>query len=329
MPANVSVSLRCTVAASRKAIAAVVALTAFAAPALAHEGKPLAPHDLAAAWELAPLVVLPIVLSAWLYARGVRALWRRSGRGHGVRRWEAAAFAAGWLSLAVALVSPVHALGTVLFSAHMAQHELLMALAAPLLVLGRPVVAWLWAVPLSWRRAIGAAARTPRARSSWRLVSEPFAAWSLHAAALWAWHAPRFYEAAVASDALHALQHAAFIGTALLFWWSLIHGRRRTLGYGAAVLYLFTTALHTSALGALLVFSDSLWYPSYAATSGTWGLSPLEDQQLAGLIMWVPAGVSYLIAALVLFAGMLRASDERVTRAEAAGSIAPRGVETA
>jgi cytochrome c oxidase assembly factor CtaG len=125
------------------------------------------------------------------------------------------------------------------------------------------------------------------------------------------------------SDPVHALQHLSFLGTALLFWWTIIHahapgGRARAASFGAAVLLLFGTALHSGALGALLTFSRRLWYPAYGAASATWGLTPLEDQQLAGLIMWIPATFAYLIAALILFSNWLRASEERVHEQELA-----------
>lgn len=107
----------------------------------------------------------------------------------------------------------------------------------------------------------------------------------------------------------HTAQHVSFLVSALLFWWALIrvHGARRQ--YGAAVLYLFATMLHTSLLGALLTFSNVTWYPAYAETTEAWGLSPLEDQQLAGLVMWAPPGFVYLRAALALFAFWLNSFD--------------------
>jgi putative membrane protein len=120
------------------------------------------------------------------------------------------------------------------------------------------------------------------------------------------------YQATLASETLHTLQHVSFLGTALLFWWALLHGREGRLGRPAAVIYLFTTAMHTSLLGVLLTFSDRLWYPLYDGTTVLWGLSPLEDQQLAGVIMWVPAGVAYLIAALALAATWLKEPAPRL-----------------
>ena len=110
----------------------------------------------------------------------------------------------------------------------------------------------------------------------------------------------------------------SFLISALLFWWALVHGREGRLGYGAGVVYLFTTAIHTSVLGALLTVAQTTWYPVYSARTVAWGLTPLEDQQLAGLIMWVPGGIVYVIAALWLVVRLFRESEQRVTRREAA-----------
>ncbi|HEX2204782.1 MAG TPA: cytochrome c oxidase assembly protein, partial [Longimicrobium sp.] len=212
------------------------------------------------------------------------------------------------------MLSPLHRLGEVLFAAHMVQHVLLMVVAAPLLVLGRPVVPFLWAMPIGWRRRTGGWAKTGAVRGGWRALTSPFGAWLLHAAALWLWHLPIAYETSLRSELAHALQHASFLGTALLFWWALVHGREGRMGYGASVFYLFATAMHSGGLGALLTFAPRPWYPAYGATTAAWGLTPLEDQQLAGLVMWIPAGASYLVAALVLVAAWMRESERRTAR---------------
>ena len=266
---------------------------------------PLAPHDLWSAWSLEPAVVIGLLLTGVLYVRGLGQLWQSAGAGRGIRRWEAGAFAAGWIVLGVALVSPLHRLGEALFSAHMAQHELLMVAAAPLLVLGRPVIAFLWAVPVSWRRSAGALASVSWIQSPWERLTLPAVAWTVHAVAIWLWHVPALYQATLESELVHVAQHLSFLGSALLFWWSLLQMREGRLGRPTAVLYLFTTAVHTSLLGAL-TFSGHLWYPLYQATTAPWGFTPLEDQQLAGLIMWVPAGLAYLVAALAIMASWLR-----------------------
>jgi putative membrane protein len=188
----------------------------------------------------------------------------------------------------------------------MAQHELLMVVAAPLLVLGRPVIPFLWALPMSWRRMLGGWSALRSVNATWVLLTMPVVAWVLHGIAIWVWHAPSLYQATLRSDTIHTLQHVTFLATALLFWWALLHGREGRIGRPAAVIYLFTTSVHTSLLGALLTFSTSLWYPLYEATTLPWGLTPLEDQQLAGVIMWIPAGVAYLVATLALAATWLR-----------------------
>ena len=160
-------------------------------------------------------------------------------------------------------------------------------------------------------------------RSGWRAVSAPFAAWLLHAAALWLWHLPGPYQAALGGEGIHALQHASFLGTGLLFWWALFHGREGRLGYGAAVFYLFATAMHSGALGALLALSPAPWYSAYGDAAAAWGLTALEDQQLAGLIMWVPAGLSYLAAGLALLTAWMRESERRAARGRARHELRP------
>jgi len=274
----------------------------------AHAGEPLAPHDLWTAWSLEPFVVAPVLLSALLYARGASRLRRAGAREYQPGSGRVRAFAAGWASLVVALVSPVDALGGVLFSGHMLQHEILMLLAAPLLVAGRPFVAFLWGLPAGWRRSAGPLLRSPAARRVWRGATLPLLAWSLHGVALWVWHIPRLFEATVTADLVHTFQHASFFVTAVIFWWALLEEKTGASGYGMACLYVFTTAVHSSILGALLTFAPTTWYSVYAPTAPVWGLTPLEDQQLGGLIMWVPAGIVYAASGLALFAAWIHAA---------------------
>jgi putative membrane protein len=233
-----------------------------------------------------------------------------------VRRLDAWAFGAGWLALFIALVSPLHPWGEVLFSAHMTQHEVLMLVAAPLLVLSRPLAPFLWALPARRRSPVGAVGKKRVVRAIWRTLTNPLVAWAVHAVALWLWHAPALFQATLRSDFVHTLQHLSFLGSALLFWWDLIHSRRGLMNYGAAVLYMFTTSVHSGVLGALITFAHSVWYPAYTTTQ-TWGLTPLEDQQLGGLIMWVPAGLVYIAAGLALMVGWMRESERRVAGREA------------
>jgi putative membrane protein len=217
------------------------------------------------------LTVAVLGAALGLYLLGVARLWRRAGAGRAIRLPHLAAFGAGWLVAAAALLSPLHHYAERLLWAHMVQHELLMVLAAPLLVLGKPVEAWSWVLPL----------RIPR------LLGDATFAWTLHAAAVWLWHAPRLFEAAVGSDWLHLAQHASFFVSAALFWWTVLAPAARAL---AAVVSLLATMIHTGVLGALMTFSRTSWYAGFA----------LEDQQLAGLVMWVPAGIAYPLGALLI-----------------------------
>lgn len=284
---------------------------------LMHAGQPLSPHDLWSAWTFEPGVVIPIVGTAVIYARGIHQAVARSTRARRTLRREEICFAAGLAVLTIALVSPLHSAGGVLFSAHMVQHELLMAIAAPLIVLGKPGVPLLWGLPRSLRRPVAHAFTSGLLRSLWSTFTRPLVAFVLHAAAIWIWHAPSLYDASVTSEFVHTAQHLSFLFTAFLFWWSLLSSRRSRGHEGAAVLYLFLTGIHTTLLGAVLTVSDSPLYSAYLdPITRQWGLSALEDQQLGGIIMWVPAGVVYLAAALYLMLKWIRASGTRASARE-------------
>ncbi|MBS0644140.1 MAG: cytochrome c oxidase assembly protein [Acetobacteraceae bacterium] len=253
-------------------------------------------HEIEAGLTFDPWVILPWQLSGWLFVLGVLRLWRRAGAGRGIGWRHVAYFAAGWVGLALALISPLYQAGEQLFTAHMVEHEIIMAAAAPLLVLGRPIGAFAWALPARARPLFG--------RWSRRFMLTPLPATILHGVAIWAWHAPVLFDAAVASVAMHRLQHVSFLLTALAFWWALL----RRCDRGVAVLHLFATMVHTTLLGALLVVAPRVLYLRQTQDSAAWGLSPLHDQQLAGLVMWVPAGTVYAGAALALAALWIRGS---------------------
>ena len=265
-----------------------VALLLLIAPAAAQA------HDGAAHWSAEPWVVAPLVLAVTLYGRGVHRLWRQAGRGRGISRGQVGCFVAGTLSLVTALMSPLDSLGGRYFSAHMVQHEILMLVTAPLMVLARPLAAWAWAFRPDQRRRIGPALRARWWAATWSFLTDPLVAWALHALALWLWHVPALFDAALDHEGVHALQHASFLATALLFWWAVLGPRSRAAS-GYALALLFTTMLHTSALGALLTLAASPWYPRYS----------LADQQLGGLVMWVPGATAYVAAALAIMARLL------------------------
>lgn len=272
------------------------AAAALPATAFAHVPTESA-DDRSVAW----LVVL-LAATTLAYAAGVAALWRRAGRGRGIGPSAVVRFALGLAVLAAALLSPLDAIAGRSFAAHMVQHELLMVVAAPLLVLARPLEAFAWALPASARRALPSVFGGAGLRRAWGLLNAPGSAWTLHALAIWAWHVPALFDRALESGALHVLQHACFFVSALIFWWAALgRGTRRPDATSMAL--LFTTMLHTSALGLLLTFAPAAWYPHYR--DGFMDLAALEDQQLGGLVMWVPGSLPYLAAGLAVVASWL------------------------
>ncbi|MBS7700026.1 MULTISPECIES: cytochrome c oxidase assembly protein [unclassified Chelatococcus] len=261
-----------------------------------------------ATWAVGPAIVLPLLLVILVYGSGAMRLWRRSARGRPERLRQAGLFVAGWATLVFALVSPLHWLSQHLFTAHMIEHELMMAVAAPLIAASAPGAALMWALPRGWRSAGGHMLRVKWLGAIWRFVSRGGIATILHGVAIWIWHVPGLFEAALREGPLHYLQHASFLGTGLLFWWVVLPHRGHDQRLGASVMHLFLTSLHTTLLGVLLVLSPRLWYPANTTLSELWWLTPLEDQQLAGLVMWVPAGLVYGAAALWLAALWIRES---------------------
>jgi putative membrane protein len=257
-----------------------------------------------------------LLISALLYAGGLLRLWPHV-HARGQLWWRALAFVAGWSTLVAALLSPLDRAASGSFAWHMVQHEVLMLIAAPLLVIGRALPTFLWALPPRARVTVGLATKAGWLRSCWNVLTAPLSAWLLHAAALWLWHAPALFNAAVTNATVHDWQHATFLVTALIFWHALLHKSARAR-HGMALLYLFTTTIHTGVLGALLTFAGRPLYSTLdAGLREASALSALEDQQLGGLIMWVPGSLVYVAAALWLAARWLRVLDE--------GGGSPRG----
>jgi putative membrane protein len=271
----------------------------------------LLPGPHLAGWDLDPVVIGGLGGAAYLYARGLRIL---RGRGHDALRRQAMFFGAGLASLVAALLSPIDSLASDLLWVHMVQHLILIVLAAPLLVLGAPAIPLLLGLPLRWRLRLRRLTRPAWVRAGAGLLSAPGMILAIHVMVVWAWHAPGPYQAAVRHPPLHALEHVGFLGTALLFWWVLLPQRGRgRLPQGADVLYVFLAGMQGGALGALFTFASAPLYPLYATGAIAHGLTPLQDQQLAGLIMWIPTGVVYLAVAAVLFVRWLRSVERRLT----------------
>lgn len=252
-------------------------------------------------WKADPFAAATLAMSAMLY--GIGSLRSRP-------RWrDAIAFVSGWVLLAWALLSPMATASDVLFSWHMTQHELLMLVCAPLLALGKPLAPMVHALPSRWRRPV---ARVMASRPAVRATS-PLAVFLIHAVLLWVWHVPSLFEAAVRDEGIHLIQHISFAGSACLFWWTMLNGRYGRGGYGAAAFYVFVTAVHSGSLGALATLSDRAWYPLYVDRAGH-AHDALVDQQVAGLIMWIPSGITMMLLALALFAAWLGHAEHRRQR---------------
>jgi cytochrome c oxidase assembly factor CtaG len=187
----------------------------------------------------------------------------------------------------------------------MLEHELLMLAAAPLLVLAEPLPVMLWAFPGAARRALGRWTEGFGLAAVARRLTEPVTATLVQAAALWLWHAPALFDRALASDGWHVAQHLSFLVSALAFWSAML--TRRPRNPALATLCLFATSLVSGALGALMAFAQSPWYLPYMRLGlAPMGLTPIEDQQLAGLLMWIPGGAVHAAAALFTLAAVLR-----------------------
>ena len=277
----------------------------------AHDGGPLGP-GLLKAWTFNPWLIAVLIAFTLLYAMGERAAARKRVPGKHARSLERGAFALCVLTLVLALLSPLDTLSDLTFAAHLTQHELLMLLAAPLLVLARPLPTYLHALPPSLRARASLWLRAPRAVRAFRFLTAPVVALLVHGALRWLWHLPSWFQAALASEWIHGVQHASFFLSALLFWWGLLQGRYGRAGYGLAALFVLLTAIHTGALGALLSLSQHPWYPAYGLRVRALQLDPLLDQQLAGLIMWVGAFVWMLLLALALCLAWLGEARRRV-----------------
>ncbi|ULJ81617.1 cytochrome c oxidase assembly protein (plasmid) [Rhizobium sp. C104] len=274
---------------------------ANAGAAVAHgPEKPTA----SSAWTFDPWVVIPLSVAAVLFVVGTGRLLSRVSKGRPKPLLRIISFFAGLLTLTVALVSPIHWLGEHLFTFHMIEHEIVMAISAPLLVLSRPAAMYVWSFPRFARRWIARLFNASLVLGFWNWLAGGVTATALHAVAIWAWHVPMLLDASVTDLAMHRIQHLSFLITALLFWWAIIWRSAR----GAAAWHLFVTMMHTSALGALMALSPRVLYVAQTAGASEWGLTPLEDQQIAGMLMWIPAGTVYAGAAIFLLSTWIRNS---------------------
>jgi len=274
-----------------------------------------------AAWDPRGDVLGVLVVLALLHLLGWARLRRRGGA-EAAPAWRLAAYLGGLCCLALALLGPLDVYGALLFSAHMTQHLFLMLLAPPLMLWGAPMSTLLWGLPQAWRRRLGgqlAAGAALRRAVTW--LSLPSRSWLVYLLVLTAWHVPAAYDLAQGNSLVHDLEHVSFFASAGLFWWHVfaappqLHG---LLGIGRRMGYLVAAFIHSQILGIVLAFAPAPLYPYYAARGGALGWSVMDDQAASGAIMWVPGGMVYGLAMIVLAAAML----DREAKAVAAGDAA-------
>jgi putative copper resistance protein D len=304
----------------------VLGLLALPTAALAHGDEAPAPTlpGVLLEWSLDPLALAAVTLTGLAYLLAVR----RVNRAHPTnphpahRTWL---FVAGLAVIGVALVSPIEAYEGLLFSVHMVQHMLLQLLAAPLLLAGAPITLALRAASPGLRRRILAVLQSRIVH----LLAFPVVAWVLFAAVNWGWHFSSWYDLALENDALHYFQHATFLGAALLFWWPALGADPSPwrLYHPVRLLYLFLAMPQNSFLGVALMSATTVLYPHYVTNGRAWGLSPLEDQQLGGVIMWVVGDLAFLAGMAVVVALWVRHEERRTRRLDArlAAERAARG----
>ncbi len=285
---------------------------------IGHEHLPRAQGlgDFLAAWDPDLYTLIPLAVLVGLYLLGRWRLERRAkypaGRGLGDLF-----YLGGALALFAALASPIDVYAGDLFFMHMVQHLLLVMVAAPLLMLANPLSRALWAFPQGVRRRLGGALhRSGPLRWVLRWVTAPVAAWLVFAITLWVWHTPAPYDAALGSEALHAFEHLTMFGAAVIFWWPVIGPApmRSHLPHPLRFLYLFLALFQNIILGAILTFADGPVYSHYQGVPAHWGIGSDSDQQLGGVLMWIPGTMMYFTALAVLFFAWLDQEDRRASQ---------------
>lgn len=241
-------------------------------------------------WALHPSVLIGTGILGALYVWGIGPLRRRHGWGPPVPAWRVACFMAGLVVLLGSLNGPIHDLSDYyLFSVHMVQHLLLTLVLPPLLLAGTP--GWLLSPLL----------RYPGVRRAARIVTHPVAAGALFTITLAAWHTVPLYDLMMRDHDVHVFTHLLFMIAAVIMWWPVMSPvpELPPLGLGLRMLYLFVVGIPMQLVASIITFADSVLYEWYAAAPRTWGLSPLDDQKLGGLLMWVPGNL-YLFGAIAV-----------------------------
>lgn len=277
-------------------------------------------------WHWRPDVVIVVTFLSTTYVVGWRRLRRRNS--HSAKKWQLLVYLTSMATICLALLSPIDALGSLLFIFHMTQHELLMMVAAPLLLLANPLPVLLWGVPIRLRHSLGRIlTRDAPVRRALKIITWMGLTLPLYLVNLWSWHYPPVFETALRDDLIHDLQHLSFFITGLLFWWPVINPAPKVHGYipyGFRIFYVIAATLPTMLpVMGLVFFTERIFYPYYTTVPRLWGLTVIEDQSNGWAIMALAEGTAYLIAILLLVARMA-VHEERMVRLEQAAGVYPQ-----
>ncbi|UCC87130.1 MAG: cytochrome c oxidase assembly protein [Anaerolineales bacterium] len=287
-------------------------------------------------WDWRVEVIVILLLTGSVYSRGWWRLRRRGTPSHRLATgWRLAAYLGGLAALGLALISPIDVLGGQLFLMHMIQHLLLVMIAPPLLLIANPLPFFMWGLSVRARRALGQLFNSGSAfRRALRTLTAPGMVWMLFVAFFLGWHDPNAYNAALRSDLIHDLEHVTFFGSSMLYWWQVTGAgpRLRSLSHGVRIAFLLLTVPVNAAAGIAIAFASQPIYTYYTTVPRLLGMSVMQDQMIGGVIMWIPGSMMYLLAALILISGLMRADDNRHSLSEPVwatdeGMVAP-GWET-
>jgi cytochrome c oxidase assembly factor CtaG len=272
------------------------------------QSAPPALSALLTAWDWRLDVSLVLGTTTLLYIIGWWRL-RRKGRGQLATGWRLASYLGGIFALVLALLSPIDTFQSLLFFMHMVQHLLLSMIAPPLLWLASPLPISLWGLPKALRLSMALLlGRQAIFRRALRAATPPFIVWMLYVATLWGWHDPAAYNAALRIEWLHDVEHLSFFGTSMLFWWHVTNAAPRIHGHFprfSRVLYVLLAFFQNFGPSIVITMAPEPIYTHYTEVPRLWGISALEDQRIGGLIMWIPGGMMYAVAEIILVVRML------------------------
>jgi putative membrane protein len=277
-------------------------------------------------WDLRIELILVLALAGTIYTRGWWRLRKRTAEQRTAARqrvnrrqagalWRPVLYILGLVILGIALMSPLDVVGSQLFFLHMIQHVLMMSIVPPLLLLANPLPYFLWGLPAGARRPLGSVlGRRGNLRAALRKFTGPGIVWIGFVILYLGWHDPMLYNAALESELVHDLEHISFFGVAMLYWWHItgagpvVHKPLPVIG---RFFYVLLAIPPNMIAGMAIAFSQSPIYSHYEAMPRIWNMSVMSDQRLAGVIMWVPGSMMYIVAALVAIASWLQDEEEK------------------